>query len=68
MQSSELLMGFSCDLDHTAYSFLIEANRRFGDDIMISVDVRLLQTDDKQDLLYALRYDDHAQLTIAWYF
>jgi hypothetical protein len=68
MQSSELLMGFSCDLDHTAYSFLIEANRRFGDDIMISVDMRLLQTDDKQDLLYALRYDDHAQLTIAWYF
>lgn len=68
MQSSELLMGFSCDLDHTAYSFLIEANRRFGDDIIISIDVRLLQTDDEQDLLYTLRSDDHAQLAVAWYF
>ena len=68
MQSSELLMGFSSDLNHTAYSFLIEANRRFGDDIIISVDVRLLQTNDEQDLLYALRSDDHAQLAVAWYF
>ncbi len=68
MQSSELLIGFSSDLTHTAYSFLIEANRRFGDDIIISVDVRLLQTNDEQDLLYALRSDDHAQLAIAWYF
>jgi len=68
MQSSELLMGFSSDLNHTAYSFLIEANRRFGDDIIISVDVRLLQTNDEQDLLYALRSDDHAQFAVAWYF
>ena len=68
MQSSELLMGFGSDLDHNAFSFLIEASRRFGDDFIASFDVRLLQSNDENDLLYALSSDDHAQLSVAWYF
>jgi hypothetical protein len=68
MESSELLMGFSSDLDHNAFSFLIEASRRFGDDIIISFDLRLLQSNEESDLLYSLRKDDHAQLSLAWYF
>jgi len=68
MQSSELLMGFGSDLDHNAFSFLIEANRRFGDNFIASFDVRLLQSNDENDLLYTLSNDDHAQLSIAWYF
>ena len=68
MQSSELLMGFGSDLDHNAFSFLIEANRRFGDDFIVTFDVRLLQSNDKNDLLYTLSNDDHAQLSLAWYF
>ena len=68
MQSSEFLMGFGSDLDHNAFSFLIEANRRFGDDFIVSFDVRLLQSNDENDLLYTLSNDDHAQLSLAWYF
>ncbi|MFQ3266707.1 MAG: hypothetical protein ACI9VO_001794, partial [Colwellia sp.] len=68
MQSSELLMGFGSDLDHNAFSFIIEANRRFGDNFIASVDVRLLQSNDQNDLLYTLSNDDHAQLSLAWYF
>ena len=68
MQSSEFLMGFGSDLDHNAFSFLIEANRRFGDNVIVSVDVRLLQSNDENDLLYTLSNDDHAQLSLAWYF
>ncbi len=68
MQSSELLMGFGSDLDHNAFSFLIEANRRFGDNFIVSFDVRLLQSNEPNDLLYTLSNDDHAQLSIAWYF
>ena len=68
MQSSELLMGVGSDLDHNAYSFLIEASRRFGDNFIASVDVRLVQSNDENDLLYTLRNDDHAQLSVAWYF
>ena len=68
MQSSELLMGIGSDLDHNAFSFLIEASRRFGDNFIASFDVRLLQSNEENDLLYALRNDDHAQLSLAWYF
>jgi len=68
IQSSELLMGIGSDLDHNAFSFIVEASRRLGDDFIISVDVRLLQSNDKNDLLYSLSDDDHAQLSLAWYF
>jgi hypothetical protein len=68
MQRSELLMGLGSDLDHNAFSFLIEANRRFGDNFIVTFDVRLLQSNDENDLLYTLSNDDHAQLSAAWYF
>lgn len=68
MQSSELLMGVGGDLDHNAFSFLVEANRRFGDNFMVSFDLRLLQSNNESDLLYSLSNDDHAQLSLAWYF
>lgn len=68
MQSTELLMGLGSDLDHNAYSFLIEASRRFGDNFVATFDVRLLQSNEPSDLLYTLSNDDHAQLSIAWYF
>ncbi len=68
MQSSELLMGLGSDLDHNAFSFMIEASRRFGDNFIASFDVRLLQSNDENDLLYTLSNDDHAQLSLAWYF
>ncbi|GAW97104.1 MULTISPECIES: hypothetical protein [Colwellia] len=55
MQSSELLMGIGSDLDHNAFSFLIEANRRFGANVIVSVDVRLLHSNDENDLLYSLK-------------
>ena len=68
MQSSELLMGIGSDLDHNAFSFLLEASRRFGDDFIVSLDVRLLQSNEENDLLYSLSNDDHAQLSASWYF
>lgn len=68
MQSSELLMGVGSDLDHHAFSFLVEASRRFGDNFIASFDLRLLQSNEESDLLYTLRSDDHAQLSLAWYF
>ncbi len=68
MQSSELLMGIGSDLDHNAFSFLIEASRRFGDNFIATLDVRLLQSNEPNDVLFSLSNDDHAQLAIAWYF
>jgi hypothetical protein len=68
MQSSELLMGVGSDLDHNAFSFLVEASRRFSENFMLSFDLRLLQSNEESDLLYSLSNDDHVQLSLAWYF
>ncbi|SFC98876.1 hypothetical protein [Pseudoalteromonas denitrificans] len=68
MQSSEFLMGFSTDLDHSATSFIIEANRRLGDSFKASIDVRLFQSSDLIEQTYAIRNDDHVQLSFEWYF
>ncbi len=67
-QSSELLVGIGADLDHSASNFLLEASRRFGDNFKASVDVRLLQSSDRFDSTYTLRDDDHAQVSVEWYF
>jgi hypothetical protein len=67
-QSSEMLMGFGADLDHSAVSFILEANRRFGDNIKISIDVRFMQSSNKYDALYSIKEDDHIQLGAEWYF
>ncbi|GAA3936270.1 hypothetical protein GCM10022277_35890 [Litoribacillus peritrichatus] len=68
IQSSELLAGFSSDLDHNAYSFLIEASRRFGESFKGSLDVRMFQSTHDADQIYAIRDDDHVQLTWEWYY
>ncbi len=68
MQSSELLMGIGTDLDHSASSFLVEASRRFGESFKASLDIRLLQSSDSIDTAFMLRHDDHAQLSVEWYF
>jgi len=67
-QSSELLVGFGTDLDHSASTFLIEATRRFGDNLKASLDLRLLQSSDTIDQLYNLRNDDYMQLSLEWFF
>ena len=67
-QSSEMLMGFGADLDHTSVSFILEGNRRFGDNIKVSIDARFMQSSNKYDALYSIKEDDHVQLRVEWYF
>lgn len=68
MQSSEVLFGFGTDLDHSAVSFLIEANRRIGESFKVSLDVRLFQSSEPSDPLYSIKEDDHLQLGVEYYF
>jgi hypothetical protein len=67
-QSSEMLMGVSADLDHNAVSFILEENRRFGENIKASFDVRIMQSSNKYDALYSIKEDDHIQLGVKSYF
>jgi len=66
--STEVLAGLSYDLDYESTSLIIEASRRFGDSVKISLDVRLFNADDIQDPIYLFRKDDHIQLTAQYYY
>lgn len=66
--SSELLAGISHDLDHDSTSVLIEASRRVGNNWKISLDGRFFQSDTPADPSYAIRQDDHLQLSVERYF
>ena len=68
VQSSEFLMGLGADLHHNAFSFIVEANRRFGESVKVSLDLRLFQSTKTTDALYFVKNDDHMQLAVEWYF
>lgn len=68
MQSSEILMGIGTDLDHNASSFLIEGNRRLGENFKVSIDMRLFQSSYEYDFLHFIDEDDHIQIGVDWYF
>ena len=68
MQSSELLMGVSADLDHNANSFIFEGNRRFGESFKVSLDIRLMNSSEPLDFLYNIKEDDHLQLAIEYFY
>ncbi len=68
VDSSELLFGFSYDLDHQSTSVLIEGSRRFGQSVKVSLDARFFESDESDDPLYLFRRDDHLQLTVQYYY
>ena len=67
-ESSDLLMGVSYDLDYQSHSFLLEASRRFGDSLKVSLDIRLFFADEASDPIFLFRQDDHLQLTAQYYY
>lgn len=68
VDSTEVLAGLSYDLDYQSTSFLVEASRRYGDSLKVSLDIRLFESDDPQDTGYLFRRDDHIQLTAQYYY
>ncbi len=68
IDSTEILFGLSYDLDFKSTSVLIEASRRIGDNIKVSLDARFFESDEQRDPLYLFRRDDHIQLTAQYYY
>ncbi|PHS14407.1 MAG: hypothetical protein COA86_15825 [Kangiella sp.] len=68
IQSTEVLFGFSYDLDFNSTSVLVEASRRFGDSVKVSLDARFFESNEIQDPLYLFRRDDHIQITAQYYY
>lgn len=68
VDSTEVLAGLSYDMDYDSTSFLVEASRRYGDNLKMSLDIRLFESDDPEDRNYLFRRDDHIQLTAQYYY
>jgi len=66
--STELLAGVGYDMDYQSKSLIVEASRRFGQNWKVSIDGRFFSSDDAADPAYAIRQDDHIQLTVERYF
>ncbi|MCP4273197.1 MAG: hypothetical protein GY781_14785 [Gammaproteobacteria bacterium] len=68
IDSTELLAGFGYDLDFESTNFILEASRRIGDNIKVSLDIRLFDSDEILDPVYLFRNDDHIQLTAQYFY
>jgi hypothetical protein len=66
--STEILGGLSYDLDFDSVSLLIEASRRFGNNIKVALDIRLFSSNQPADPLFFFRRDDHIQLTAQYFY
>jgi len=65
---TELLAGFSQDLESSSRSLSLEASRRFGDNWLLSIESRSFFDLPEDDLFYSLRDDGFIQLELAYYF
>jgi len=68
IQSTEALAGAFIDLDGQARSLRLEASRRLGDDMKLSLEAQIFSNTDETEALHAFRKDDHIQLTWQKFF
>jgi len=66
--SSEVLAGLFWDLDYDSLSFRVEASRRLGDSVKLSLEAQWFGDIPDADPMSAYRDDDYLQLEIARYF
>jgi hypothetical protein len=66
--TTELLAGFSQDVDSSARVVSIEASRRFGDRIKMTIEAGAFFDQPEDDLLFSLGNDDFIRLELAYYF
>lgn len=67
-QSLAILVGTIVDWENGSTLFNLEASRRFGQDYLLSVQLRSWVNIDEKDLQYPFRQDDYVQLELARYF
>ena len=68
VDSTEVLAGLFWDFDYDSPSFRVEAGRRFGDNIKVSLEAQWFGDIPDADPLSSFRDDDYFQLEIARYF
>ncbi|MBL4664689.1 MAG: hypothetical protein JKY23_01830 [Nitrospinaceae bacterium] len=66
--STEALLGWVQDLDTSARFLFLEASRRFGDNWLLTAELRAFLNQPMEDLLFDLRDDEIMQIELAYYF
>lgn len=67
-QNIALLAGVTTDLDNDEYSFNLEVERRFTDNISAELLVRLFDGDEPQSTFSGIEDDDYVQLSVFYHF
>ena len=67
-QSTEILAGLTHDIDGDGRFYNIEASRRLGDRWTLELQARVFSGLERDERSFALRSDDHVQLTLLRYF
>lgn len=65
---TSVLAGVAVDLDTQELFLNIEAERRFGDNLSVELQLRSFMNADPGDALFAVENDDYLQLRINWYY
>ena len=68
IQSTEVLLGITTDLETYTISGFVEASRRLGDSWTLEAQLRTVSNTEKGRPLYGLRNDSFAQIELARYF
>lgn len=66
--STEILGGAIVDLDTKSKAFVVEASRRLGNNLRISLDGRFFTSVSTRDILWPAGDDDFIQLKLQWHY
>ncbi|MDH3342908.1 MAG: hypothetical protein OEM07_04210 [Gammaproteobacteria bacterium] len=67
-QSTEILLGLTTDLDDSVIASFIEASRRLGDSLKLTLEARAFNNTISSRPLHNFRQDNFVQADLAWYF
>ncbi|SMD39025.1 hypothetical protein SAMN04488029_4008 [Reichenbachiella faecimaris] len=68
VQSTEFLFGTILDVNRSTRLISLEGNRRFGESLKASVEMRLFQNVSEEEFIYLFRDDDFLKFELGWYF
>jgi hypothetical protein len=68
IQSTDLLFGVIYDLDGKGQSISLEASRRIAENWRVAIEIRSFSGIKNDELIYAIRQDDYALLSLSYWF
>jgi hypothetical protein len=68
VQSSELLLGITTDLDNQIVAAFVEGSRRIGESFKVELEIRTFNNTSPTRPLHSFRQDNFIQAELAWYF